>query len=81
MIRVAFIAVLLLIAVAFLACSSSSVIDTPQCDWRIYNGAPVSQSIVRTQDNEVIRCDAPEFAGFVCLSATDFKNLLTCSGK
>lgn len=52
-----------------------SAIDEP---WRgrLYMGNPERQVVERRQAGEFVRCDEPDFGAFVCMTASDFEDLL-----
>lgn len=54
----------------------------PVWDGKIWQGDPDSQSIVRTQANEMIYCSEEIFRDYVCVSLEDlqklYANMLKC---
>lgn len=71
-------------AVFFLdSCTSKSDLERtkPPCDWELWEGNPAKEGITRLASIAPILCSDPKFSDYVCLSSSDFKNLLTCGGK
>lgn len=73
-------ATLLILSLSLVACSCVSLKDL-----KIYATSSELGAIVRSQDNEIIYCQEPEFDNMVCVSNDDYakivKKLQLCSRR